>query len=60
MLQDSKAYVDTLIEVHKKFRNITKDVFNSNPEFFAAVDKVCFNLYYLNIIFMNIYVYLFK
>ncbi|KAG4093533.1 Cullin-domain-containing protein [Neocallimastix lanati (nom. inval.)] len=38
-LKDSKAYVDTLIEVHKKFRNITKDVFNSNPEFFAAVDK---------------------
>ncbi|KAG4105964.1 Cullin-domain-containing protein [Neocallimastix lanati (nom. inval.)] len=38
-LKDSKAYVDTLIEVHKKFRDITKDVFNSNPEFFAAVDK---------------------
>ncbi|ORX80888.1 Cullin-domain-containing protein [Anaeromyces robustus] len=38
-LKDSKLYVDTLIEVHKKFRNITKDVFNSNPEFFAAVDK---------------------
>jgi len=38
-LKDSKVYVDTLIEVHKKFRNITKDVFNSNPEFFAAVDK---------------------
>jgi len=29
-----------LIEVYKKFRAITKDVFNSNPEFFAAVDKV--------------------
>jgi len=38
-LKDSKSYVDTLIEVYKKFRAITKDVFNSNPEFFAAVDK---------------------
>jgi len=38
-LKDSKAYVDTLIEVHKKFRDITKDVFNSNPEFYASVDK---------------------
>ncbi|ORX60862.1 Cullin-domain-containing protein [Piromyces finnis] len=38
-LKDSKTYVDTLIEVHKKFREITKNVFNSNPEFYAAVDK---------------------
>jgi len=39
--QDSKAYVNTILEVHKKYNALVLTAFNNDSGFVAALDKAC-------------------
>ncbi|KAI8880991.1 Cullin-domain-containing protein [Backusella circina FSU 941] len=38
---DPKSYVDTLLEVHKKYNDLVQSAFNGEHGFVAALDKAC-------------------
>jgi cullin 1 len=38
---DPKNYVDTLLEVHKKYNDLVQSAFNDDSGFIAALDKAC-------------------
>lgn len=40
-LQDPKIYVNTILEVHKKYNALVLVAFNNDSGFVAALDKAC-------------------
>lgn len=40
-LQDPKMYVQTILDVHKKYNALVMSAFNNDAGFVAALDKVC-------------------
>lgn len=43
-LQDPKVYVQTILDVHKKYNALVITAFTNDAGFVAALDKVCFLL----------------
>lgn len=41
ILQDPKMYVNTILEVHKKYNALVLTAFNNDSGFVAALDKAC-------------------
>lgn len=41
MFQDPKMYVNTILEVHKKYNALVLTAFNNDSGFVAALDKAC-------------------
>lgn len=39
--QDPKMYVNTILEVHKKYNSLVLTAFNNDSGFVAALDKAC-------------------
>lgn len=39
--QDPKMYVQTVLDVHKKYNALVMSAFNNDAGFVAALDKVC-------------------
>lgn len=39
--QDPKMYVQTILDVHKKYNALVMSAFNNDAGFVAALDKVC-------------------
>ena len=40
-MQDPKIYVNTILEVHKKYNALVLTAFNNDSGFVAALDKAC-------------------
>ena len=40
LLQDPKMYVQTILDVHKKYNALVMSAFNNDAGFVAALDKV--------------------
>lgn len=43
--QDPKMYVQTVLDVHKKYNALVMSAFNNDAGFVAALDKVCIFIY---------------
>lgn len=41
LCQDPKMYVQTILDVHKKYNALVMSAFNNDAGFVAALDKVC-------------------
>ena len=51
-LTDPKVYVNTILQVHKKFSTLVQEAFANDTGFVAALDKVC-RVYIIGFIFLN-------
>lgn len=43
VFQDPKIYVQTILDVHKKYHALVMTAFSNDSGFVAALDKVCDN-----------------
>lgn len=45
IFQDPKIYVQTILDVHKKYNALVMTAFRNDAGFVAALDKVCFHIF---------------